>query len=380
MRDLRILCAVTLAHFTVMGIYLSALPLYVTDVLDGSRAAVGTSVGSFFISALLFRPPIGRALDRWGRRPFVIAAPGLIAVTSFALIAADSLPSVIALRFLQGFAGAAFYTAAVTIATDLAPKERRAEIITVFSLFLYGGIAAGPAIGEFLVRGGRFDRAWIAAGVVAVVASVSAGLLRETRVAGERIDRPLRFLHPASISPGLVLMFAATGYASITSFSPLYARQIGLAGSGALYAVFAVAILTVRLATRKVADRKGRLAVARPGMISGACGMALLAIAHPVTAFIGVALYAAGFALIFPALMALTADRVEDAERGEALGSFTAFFDVGAGAGSYAVGALAGAFGFSVAFTVTAAMCLLGLGVLGRTQEQESRTTHASAT
>ena len=375
MRDLKILCAITLAHFTVMGIYLSALPLFVTDALGGSRAAVGVAVGSFFISALVFRPPVGRALDTWGRRPFLIAAPAVVAMSSFGLVAVDSIGGVIALRFFQGIAGATFYIAAVTIATDLAPQERRAEVITVFSLFLYGGIAAGPAVGEYLVRGGDFDRAWVIAGVLAIGASLSGLLLAETRGSSDVIHRPLRFLHPASVSPGLVLMFAATGYASITSFSPLYARAVGLGSSGVLYALFAVSVVVVRITTRKLADRKGRIAVAFPGTVAAAIGMALLAVAQPATAYAGVALYAAGFALIFPALMALTADRVPDEERGEALGSFTAFFDVGAGAGSYAVGALAGAFGFSVAFGVPAALCVVGIVILGRSRDEQGRTT-----
>jgi len=370
-----VLCAVTLAHFTVMGIYLSALPLYVTDELGGSRATVGLAVGSFFVSALVFRPLVGRALDTWGRRPFLLAAPALIAVTSFGLLAVSTLPLVIALRFLQGFGGATFYIAAVTIATDLAPAHRRAEVITVFSLFLYGGIAAGPALGEYLVRGGNFDRAWIAAGAIAVIAAGAGALVQETRRSGPRERRRLRFLHPASISPGVVLLFAATGYASITSFSPIYARSIGLANSSGLYAVFAVSILLIRLATRKLADRRGRYAAAFPGTIAAAFGMGLLAISNPVTAYAGVALFAAGFALIFPALMALTADRVPDEERGEALGSFTAFFDVGAGAGSYGVGVLAGSFGFSIAFAAPAVLCVIGIGVLSRTRAEEARTS-----
>lgn len=378
MRDLKILCAITLAHFTVMGIYLSALPLFVTDELGGSRAAVGVAVGSFFISALVFRPPVGRALDTWGRRPFLIAAPAVVAVSSLGLLAADSMAGVIALRFFQGIAGATFYIAAVTIATDLAPQERRAEVITIFSLFLYGGIAAGPAVGEYLVRGGNFDRAWIAAGGLAIGASLAGLLLPETGTSAET-RRPLRFLHPASISPGVVLMFAATGYASITSFSPLYARALGIGSSGTLYVLFAASIVVVRLATRTLADRRGRIAVAFPGTVAAAAGMGLLAVAQPVTAYIGVALYASGFALIFPALMALTADRVPDSERGEAMGSFTAFFDVGAGAGSYAVGALAAAFGFSVAFGVPAALCVIGIVILGRSRENRGRTTTAEA-
>lgn len=365
----------TLAHFSVMGIFLSALPLYVTDELGGSRATVGMAVGSFFLSALLFRPLVGRALDTWGRKPFLLAAPTLIAATSFGLLAASSLPLVIVLRFLQGFGGATFYIAAVTIATDLAPVHRRAEVITVFSLFLYGGIAAGPAIGEYLVRGGDFDRAWIVAATLSVVAACAGGLIRETFRGGTRERRRLRFLHPASITPGVVLLFAATGYAAITSFSPIYARSIGMGGSSGLYAVFAVSILLVRLATRKMADRRGRYAVAYPGTVAAAAGMGLLAISSPLTAYAGVALFAAGFALIFPALMALTADRVPDDERGEALGSFTAFFDVGAGAGSYMVGAFAEAFGFSVAFAVPAMLCVVGITILSRTRDDRARTS-----
>jgi MFS family permease len=244
-------------------------------------------------------------------------------------------------------------------------------------LFLYGGIAAGPAVGEYLVRGGHFDRAWIIAAAIAMGASLAGWLLPETGGSADKTERPLRFLHPASVSPGLVLMFAATGYASITSFSPLYARAVGLGSSGVLYALFAVSVVVVRLTTRKLADRRGRVAVAFPGTVATAVGMALLAIARPVTAYVGVALYAAGFALIFPALMALVADRVPDSERGEALGSFTAFFDVGAGAGSYAVGALAGAFGFSAAFGVPAALCLVGVAILSRSRGERGRTTSA---
>lgn len=359
----------TLAHFTVMGIFLAALPLYVTDELGGSRATVGAAVGSFFVSALLFRPLVGRALDSWGRRPFLLLAPAIIAASSFALLGTTSLPAVIALRFLQGFGGATFYIAAVTIATDLAPARRRAEVITVFSLFLYGGIAAGPALGEYLVRSGNFDRAWIVAGTIAILATVAGGMVQETLGTRVRAHRRLRFLHPASISPGLVLLFAATGYASITSFSPIYARVIGLDSSSGLYVVFALSILFVRFATRKLADRHGRRVVALPGTLATAAGMGLMAIPQPVTAHLGVALFAAGFALIFPALMALTADRVSDEERGEALGSFTAFFDVGAGVGSYGVGALAGAFGFPLAFGVPALLCLGGVFVLLSTAE-----------
>jgi MFS family permease len=356
----------------MMGAYVSALPLYVSGPLGGSKAAVGIAVGSFFITAVLFRPTIGRYSDRIGRKPVLLGSSALMLATSVAFYAADSVALVTTLRLFHGAAGGAFYTAAATLAADLAPQHRRAEYITLLSLSLYGGFAIGPALGERLATGAGFSWVWGTAAALAAITMAIARLLPETvdRPARSRTDRSERrfffALHRAALLPGSVLMCAAAGYSSIMSFSPLYARDIGMASSGGLYATFAITILSVRLLSRKSADRRGRVVIAAPGLIAGCLGLSLLAgIQSPVAAFVGVAFFGAGFALIFPALMALTIDRAPDSERGEAQGSFTAFFDIGAGIGSYAVGVLANAFGFGVAYALPAAMCAAGAALLG---------------
>ena len=71
------------------------------------------------------------------------------------------------------------------------------------------------------------------------------------------------------------------------------------------------------------------------------------------------AAFGAGFALVFPSLMAFTVDRVDDHERGEMLGSFTAFMDIGAGGGGFIVGLIADRAGFRWAYGVPAVLCLL---------------------
>ena len=255
----------------------------------------------------------------------------LIAVSAVGLLFADSLWAVVALRLVQGLAGSSFYTAAATVATDLAPLDQRAASISRFSLFLYAGFAAGPALGEALIESNGYAWAWWAAVASSAVAFTISLLVPETRPHREPTDEPAvrRWVHPAAIGPGLVLLTVAVGYTAISSFMPLYARSIGMGSSGGLYVTFAMTILIVRLVSGRLADRFGRAAVAFPGLVSGAVGMFLLAlVAEPPAAFVGVALFGAGHALIFPALMALTVDRVPDEERGEALGSFTACFDV----------------------------------------------------
>ncbi len=372
-----LLCGATLFEFVALGVFLAGLPLYLTGELHRSRAAVGLTVGAFSLSALLLRPVIGRLADRRGRKPFLAAAPVIIVVSSLGLAVADSLAAVVALRILQGVAGAAFYTSAATVATDLAPDGRRAEFISRFSLFLYAGFAVGPTIAEWSVSHHGFTRTWLLAGASAAVAFALIARLPETRpeVLGEFAPTKLRLVHPAAVGPGLVLMTAAVGYVTISTFSPLYARHIGMASSGPLYLAFSFTVIGVRLVSGRVADRYGPLTAAFPGVALAVAGLGVLALT-PGTAFalVGVVTFGAGFALLFPALMALTVDRVEDRERGEALGSTVAFFDVGALFGGYLVGAVSDWAGFGAAFLTPALLAAVGgLGLVAIQRRHRGR-------
>jgi MFS family permease len=371
---LRVLYAATLAEFTAMGLFLAAIPLYVTRELDGSRAQAGLSVGVFALSAVLLRPVIGRGIDNRGRRPFLVGAMALLAVTSPLFALAGSVPAVIALRVAQGAVGAAFYTTAAAVTTDLAGPERRASAIARFSLFLYAGFALGPVIAETSISRIGFGAAWAAATILALTGLAAVWALPETggtamarraelRAGGHRSRR---LLHPAALAPGAVLAATGVGYAAVTAFSPLYARQIGLGSSGSLYVTFAVTIIVVRLASLASIDARSRAAVALPGLALATVGLGVMALVPggtlpgPASAFVGVGAFCAGFALIFPALMAFTVDRVEDHERGETLGSFTAFMDIGTGTGGFLVGAIADGAGFGWAYGVPALLCGAG--------------------
>ena len=372
----QLLCGCTFFHFLAMGIFLSGLPLFVSRELQGSKAAVGIAVGAFSITAVFSRPFVGRKMDAVGRAWFLRGAPVLIAVSAVGLLFADSLWAVVALRLVQGLAGSSFYTAAATVATDLAPLDQRAASISRFSLFLYAGFAAGPALGEALIgwSSGGYAWAWWAAVASSAVAFTISLAVPETRPVREASAEPAgrRWVHPAAIGPGLVLLTVAVGYTAISSFMPLYARSIGMGSSGGLYVTFAMTILVVRLVSGRLADRFGRAAVAFPGLVSGAAGMFLLAlVAEPPAAFVGVALFGAGHALIFPALMALTVDRVPDEERGEALGSFTACFDVGASTGGYIVGFVADGAGYAAAWATPGVLCLIGVVALASMVKRE---------
>ena len=324
------LCAATLFEFISLGMFLVTIPLLVTQELGGSRRAAGLAVGSFAVTALLARPWVGQQLDRRGRKAFVAAAPIVLILSSVGMAFAPNVGTVLALRLFQGLAAAGFYTGAATMATDLGGEHRRASFIAQLSLFLYGGFTIGPALAEWLIDNYGFDWAWMASGVSATLALAFLSTVPESAPArvrdGHAEPGRMRILHPAAVGPGVVLLGCAVGYSSITAFSALFAREVGMSSSGAMFAAFAVTILGVRLVSGRLADRYGRFRVAFPGLLGAAGGLAILAtVPAPALALVGVAVYGAGFALVFPALMALSADRAPEEERGAALGTFTAF-------------------------------------------------------
>jgi MFS family permease len=382
---LRLLYAATLCNFTAFGSYFAAIQLYVEDELGGSRASVGLAVGAFSVSALLVRPFVGRGIDARGRRPFLLGALSLLALTSLGFLVAGTVPAVVGLRLLQGIAGGTFYTTAAAVATDLAPLERRASAIARFSLFLYAGFALGPVAAEWAIDAVGFAAVWLSAAALGATGAVCVALLPETGTSAMAVRAELgpgrrRLLHPAAVGPGLVLLTTGMGYSSITGFSSLYGRHIGLADPGLLYATFALTIISVRLVAGRLADTVGRIATALPGLALSAGGLGVLALVQePAAAFVGVAAFGAGFALIFPALMAFTVDRVPDHERGEALGSFTAFMDAGSGGGAYLIGAIADSAGFGWAYGTPALLCVAGACLLVALGAQARQAAAATA-
>ena len=292
------------------------------DELGLSNSSVGIAIGAFAVSGTIVRPFVGRGIDRRGRRPFLLSALALLSLTSLRVPRRRHLALVVVLRLLQGVASAGYYTAAAAAATDLAPTGR-AKAIARFSLFLYAGFALGPAVGEQLIDAAGFGPTWILAAALGAAGFAFIWALPETggeSVAHRRATSSVgrrRLLHPAALGPGLVLLATSVGYSGITRFSKLYAREIGLDSAGALYIVFAVTIIGLRLTTGHLADRHPKSHVVLPGLGCAVAGLVLLAVVQqPVAAYLGVAAFGAGHALIFPPLMAFTVDRVGDPRAG----------------------------------------------------------------
>jgi MFS family permease len=139
------------------------------------------------IANVAFQVPVGRASDRYGRRPFIVAGFALLVpsvflqgyVAGIAASVAGAVPAALAgavapglmlfLRLLQGVAVAFVFPPSLALAGDLAGEGKSGSTLSVLTMAFGLGIAVGPLASGYLVRFG-FAAPFVFGAALAVVA------------------------------------------------------------------------------------------------------------------------------------------------------------------------------------------------------------------
>ena len=82
-----LVCGSTLAFFTAIGINIPVLPLFIERELHRSDIAVGFTVTTLSLAAVVARPLLGLAGRRFGQQRLMVAG-GLLGAVGFGLCAA----------------------------------------------------------------------------------------------------------------------------------------------------------------------------------------------------------------------------------------------------------------------------------------------------
>ena len=357
----------TFAVFATFGIFVLALPLYARDVLGASDLGVGVAVGASSIGAVLAGPPAGRLSDRRGRRVVLIVCAVVLAAGYVALAFEPPLEAIVPIRILAGAGEAGFVVASFTMVTDMAPAARRGEAMSLVTVGSYGGLAVGPVVANFVLDTGGYAPAWLLAAGLAAAAGVAGVVLAETRPQVDG-DAPRGWLPPRpALAPGLVILLALLGFGGFNAFAALHAREVGLERPGLVFAVFGGVVVAVRLFGRKLPDRLGARVTASAACIAVAAGLVVVAAwQSPAGLLLGTAVFAAGQALAYPAIVLFAMARSADDERSAAVGAVAAFVDVALASGAFVLGIVADAAGYGAVFLAGAASALLGLVLLAR--------------
>ncbi|MFN8035855.1 MAG: MFS transporter [Acidimicrobiia bacterium] len=367
-----------LAYFVALGVVLPVLPHYVEDELHGGDVAVGIAVGAFALGAVLLRPWAGRLGDSIGRRALMVGGALIVGVSIAMYSLTSSLASLSACRFLTGVGEAAFFVGAATTIADMAPVERRGEAVSYFSVAVYGGLAFGPVIGETVLDHSHFDRVWLTATVLALLASVLGLAVVDPPRASVDVEHR-HLLHRAALGPGTVLALGLVGLAGFTAFLPLYVTEIGLTQSRFVFLLYGTLILAVRIVGARLPDVLGPIRAGTAALSAGGAGLLTMAAIPSLGGLLaGTVIFAAGMSLLFPALLTLALTGIGEHERASVVGTFSTFFDLSQGTGALILGVVAETAGYRGAFAAGGLLAFVGLVTL-RTRVDAQRSADPSA-
>ena len=350
----------TVAIFTSFYFLLVTLPIYILQ-LGGTKSQIGLVIGVFTISSVVLRPFMGREVDKRGRKNMLLAGSLVVLISMLLYNHVTSVTALLLLRVFHGFGWGAATTAASTLIADIAPPSRRGEAMGIFGISANAAMAVGPALSFWLLYASGvpdFPRLFMISAFIALLSLLLVLPITETGAVHPKTS----LFSKEALFPSALMFSVTFTYGSIVSFVSLFAQEKGLGNPGIFFTVFAISLIFIRAFAGKLSDIKGRKAVIVPGMLILVLGLFVLSMTNSFLLFVVAAfLYGVGFGLVQPAITAFLVDRVSDRTRGAAMGTFTAAFDLGIGAGTILLGVVLQYFGFRIMFQVG------GLSVLGAT-------------
>jgi len=159
---IRVALTVALGGF-LMGFDASVISGVVTFIepeFNLSKIELGWSVASLTLTASLAMMASGPLSDRLGRRPVLMIAAVLFALSALASALAPSFIALVAARMLGGFGvGAALIIAPMYIA-EVSPAAVRGRMVSFNQLNIVIGISAAFFTNFLILRAGQSDLAW----------------------------------------------------------------------------------------------------------------------------------------------------------------------------------------------------------------------------
>ena len=181
-KRLYVLCACVLPLMICSGLVYSMFSLYMGEVLGAPRSQIGLiyMVGS--LVGLLFGPLLGKAADRYGRKPVILASMASFALIFVLYFKAPGYQVVYGIQVLEGAAWVAIGAAITAYIADIISAEKRGWAMGVYQQTISVGWMIGPAFGGFLSEVIGFRTIFLVGAILEVVGFILVlFLVKESR-------------------------------------------------------------------------------------------------------------------------------------------------------------------------------------------------------
>jgi MFS family permease len=352
-RNLLTLFAAGLFYWSSMASLLPTLPLYVEDI-GASKQQIGVVMGSFAVGLLLCRPLLGKLADKRSRKLVLIIGAMVAAIAPLGYAVIKSLPLLMVLRAFHGVSLAAFTTGFSTLVTDLAPSEKRGEIIGYMSLVNPVGMAIGPALGGYLQSQHGYLPLFAFATTAALISLTCVSQVfcpmvpKKDNITSEDVKLWQVLISPRIRIPTLIMFLVGLAFGTLSTFVPLFIKSIQIDfNAGLFYSTAAITSFSSRLLIGRISDRIGRGLFVTIGIVCYSISMFLLWQANSRSSFLFAALIE-GIAggMMIPSIVTMMADRSQPQERGRIFALCIGGFDVGIAVAGPVLGSVAEQLGY----------------------------------
>lgn len=355
------------------------LPAFAADLGAGPEL-LGVIVAASTITGVFFKLPAGALSDILGRKRMMVLGALFFALPPFFYPFADDPYSLLAIRFVHGFATAVFSPVAAAYVAGLGERGRGARL-GWFASANDIGATGGPMLGGFILYfSASFSITYLTVGVLGVLSLIVVLLLpdmdspreRALKTFGERAAEFSQGLGEVFATPPILIASGIEavmyfGYAAFLGFLPIYAKTVGLNDAEIALVLGAqlVAAMIAKPVAGRLSDRLGRKPVIIVGLLFCAAALPLVFRCESFGAFAWVApLLGIGVGAVTPVTNALIADVASAKRLGAAMGVFGAVFDLGEAAGPIVAGFLIGSLGYAATFDVLATATLAATVIL----------------
>ena len=349
------------------------LPAFATDLGAGPEL-LGVIVAASTITGVFFKLPAGTLSDMLGRKRMMVLGALFFAFPPFLYPLVNDPWSLLALRFVHGFATAIFSPVAAAYVAGLREQGRGARL-GWFASANDIGATGGPMIGGFLLYfTASYPVTYLTVGglgvltlaIVLLLPDIEPARVRETKTFGQRLAEFRQGVAEVLSVPPILIASSIEavmyfGYAAFLGFLPIYAKQAGLNDAEIALVLGAqlVAAMLVKPLAGSLSDRFSRKPVIIVGLLFCVAALPLIFRSESFTAFaLMSALLGIGVGTVTPVTNALIADLATAKRLGAAMGVFGTVFDFGEAMGPIVAGFLIGSVGYAVTFDILAALTL----------------------
>ena len=368
-----LLCGAQFLGYAQHSMLAPVLPLYVTQ-LGGSPFVVGMVLACFAASSVIVRPMVGHWCDRWSEAGVMISGL-LFQAASIFICFIPFVSTAMLANALRGIGWGGLNTGGYSLLAHIAPESRRGEASGLYSGVQSSSSILFPAFALWLLHAsfGGFGVVFIATAMFSFAgAALGVMMIRHMPKIARANTAPdptrrwwreiFHFIEPDILLPSVILAWLNISLPSITNFSVLYARELGIIDFGMFFIVIGITSLLGRPMLGRLSDKIGRdLSIAVGFGLQLASLVLITFVSNLAGMIVCGTLYMLGNAIGSSTTLALAVERANPQRRGKQMATFSVAYPLSYGGGSLIIGSAVEAAGYAGMFYIMAAVQVLGL-------------------